>query len=126
MTGEAVQVVVGWETKHQCERGYSCSKYYLNGGKLCLQEAIGSLDAANQILESQKEEARRGPSRGKEDPEGLVSAPTPSLGTQIDPFIQDHQNKGCEACLLLSLGIPSVCGDSRMIPGAFQRCSLEF
>lgn len=126
MAGEAVQVVVGWEIKHQCERGYSCSKYYLNGGKLCLQEATGSLDAANQILESQKEEARRDPSRGKEDPEGLVSAPTPSLGTQIDSFIQDHQNKGCEACLLLSLGIPSVCGDSQMISGAFQRRSPEF
>lgn len=75
-------MVVGWETveKHQCERGYSCSKYHRNGEELCLQEATGSLDAANQILESQKKEVRRDPSRGKEGPEGLVSAPTPSLG----------------------------------------------
>lgn len=67
-------MVVGWDTvnDHQCERGYSC-KYHLNGGELCLQEATGSLDADNQILESQKEEVRRDPSRGKEDPEGLIS-----------------------------------------------------
>lgn len=105
-------------------RLYSCSKGHLSGGgDLCLQEATNSLDAANQILESEGGGVRRGPRRQRRSTgtRGLVAIPK---------LIPSFRTIGMKAVRDTSASEPWYLSCIRRvihtIPGAFQRHLPEF